>query len=73
MLCLLPKGAKAVWQEAAPENNAQFSALLFAFGRPLQAQLGVPVGLIVGAVGGTPSSDWLSGEMYKGTPPVRTW
>jgi sialate O-acetylesterase len=73
MLRLLPKGAKAVWQEAAPENNAQFSALLFAFGRALQAQLGAPVGLIVGAVGGTPSSDWLSKEMYKGTPPVRTW
>ena len=66
MLRLLPKGATAVWQEAAPENNAQFSALLFSFGQALQAQLGVPVGLIVGAVGGTPSSYWLSEEMYRG-------
>lgn len=73
MLRLLPKGAKAVWQEAAPENNAQFSALLFALGRPLKAQFGVSAGLIVGAVGGTPSSDWLSEEMYKETQPVRTW
>ena len=64
-LRLLPKGAKAVWQEAAPQNNAEFSALLFSFGQSLQAHLGVPVGLIVGAVGGTPSGYWLSEEMYK--------
>ncbi len=68
MLRLLLKDAKATWQEATPQNNAQFSALLFAFGQALQAQLGVPVGLMVGAVGGTPSGYWLSEEMYKADP-----
>jgi sialate O-acetylesterase len=64
-LRLLPSGGGAVWQEANPGNNAQFSALLFAFGQNLQARLGVPVGLIVGAVGGTPSGFWLSEDMYR--------
>jgi sialate O-acetylesterase len=40
--------------------------MLFSFGLPLQKQLNVPVGLMVGAVGGTPSGFWLSEEMYRG-------
>ena len=63
-LRLLHKGRKG-WEEATPANNAQFSALLFAFGVPLQRELGVPVGLMVGAVGGTPSGYWLTEEMYR--------
>lgn len=53
------------WQEATPESIARFSALLFAFGMPLQKELDVPVGLLVGAVGGTPSGYWLSEEAYQ--------
>ena len=52
------------WQEAIPQNNANTSALLFSFGVPLQAKLDVPVGLLVGAVGGTPSGYWLSEKAY---------
>ena len=62
---LLKKGAKDVWQEATPANIPGFSALLFSFGFPLQKELDVPVGLMVGAVGGTPSGFWLSEEMYR--------
>jgi sialate O-acetylesterase len=65
-LRLLTKGAKDVWQEATPANIAGFSALLFSFGFPLQKELDVPVGLMVGAAGGTPSGFWLSEEMYRG-------
>ena len=65
---LLKKDAGAVWQEANPANNAGFSAMLFSFGIPLQKELNVPVGLMVGAVGGTPSGYWLSEEMYKADP-----
>lgn len=61
-LRLMKRGA---WQEATPENIASFSALLFSFGVPLQKELDVPVGLMVGAVGGTPSGFWLSEEMYR--------
>lgn len=64
-LRLLRKGAGQKWSEATPENIQAFSAMLFSFGMPLQKQLNVPVGLMVGAVGGTPSGLWLSEEMYR--------
>lgn len=56
------------WKESTAGNINGFSALLFAFGQPLQQQLDVPVGLIVGAVGGTPSGRWLSPEMLAADP-----
>ena len=51
------------WQVAEAASIDRFSALLFAFGKNLHADLGVPVGLMVGAVGGTPSVRWLTQEM----------
>lgn len=65
---LMKKGAKDVWQEATPETIPGFSALLFSFGFPLQKEVDVPVGLMVGAVGGTPSGFWLSEEMFRSDP-----
>ena len=50
------------WQESTPEAIRQYSALLFAFSQPLQRELNVPVGLLVGAVGGMPSGAWVSQE-----------
>jgi sialate O-acetylesterase len=41
------------------------SAILFAFGVRLQQDLDVPVGIMVGAVGGTPSGYWLSEAAYE--------
>ena len=63
-LRLLSKGRKG-WEEATPANNPNFSALLFSFGFRLQQELKVPVGIMVGAVGGTPSGYWLTEEMYR--------
>jgi len=63
-LRLLDRGS-AGWELATPTNNIQFSALLFSFGFRLQQELGVPVGIMVGAVGGTPSGYWLTEEMYR--------
>jgi sialate O-acetylesterase len=57
--------ARSTWQEATAANVDKFSALLFAFGLRLQQELDVPVGLMVGAAGGTPSGPWLSKEAYE--------
>ncbi len=62
---------RGVWKEATAENINGFSALLFSFGQPLQKELDIPVGLIVGAVGGTPSGRWLSEEMLFADPGVQ--
>jgi sialate O-acetylesterase len=53
------------WQEATPQNINNFSAIAFAFGVALQKELDVPIGLMVGAVGGTPSGYWLSEQAYR--------
>jgi len=51
------------WKIAAADEIDGFSALMFSFGVPLQKELDVPVGLIVGAVSATASGRWLSPEM----------
>jgi sialate O-acetylesterase len=65
LLRLMRKDAGATWETSTPETNVRMSALLFSFGFALQKEIGVPVGLMVGAVGGTPSGFWLSEEMYR--------
>lgn len=59
----LCRGKGGSWQQSTPTTNPRFSALLFSFGQRLQEELDVPVGLILGAVGGTPSGRWLTDEM----------
>lgn len=57
--------ANGKWLVATLENNPKFSAILFAFGVRLNEKLEVPVGLMLGAVGGTPSGSWLSEEAFR--------
>ncbi|MCA9179011.1 MAG: hypothetical protein KDB14_31320 [Planctomycetales bacterium] len=52
------------WQVATPEAARAFSALLFPFGERLHRELNVPIGLIVGAVGGTPSGSWIPPQTF---------
>lgn len=52
------------WVKADKESVGKFSALCFAFGERLQRELDVPVGLMVGAVGGTPSGSWVTPESF---------
>jgi sialate O-acetylesterase len=64
-LIRLARGDRPGWKQATAQNAKGFSALLFSFGAPLQKELKIPVGLIVGAVGGTPSGRWLSPEAFQ--------
>ncbi len=47
------------WQIATPQTIEAFSAVAFAFGTMLADSLGVPVGLILNAVGGSPTEAWI--------------
>ena len=53
------------WLATVPAN---FSALLFSFALPVQKELNIPIGLMLGAVSGTPSGYWLSEEAYNSDP-----
>lgn len=59
------------WAEANPQTIPGFSAILFSFGVHLQKELNVPVGLMVGAVGGTPSGHWLSEDALRSDDAVK--
>ena len=61
----------AKWKDCTPESIPAFSAVLYYFGRELQNELGVPVGLINSSWGGSPIEPWTikggkSGGMYNG-------
>ena len=47
------------WSHASEETVAQFSAIGFAFGQTLADSLQVPIGLILNAVGGSPTEAWI--------------
>ena len=51
---------KGAWQVCSPETVSSFSATAYFFGRKLQQELGVPVGLINSSVGGTAIEAWTS-------------
>jgi sialate O-acetylesterase len=57
--------ARGGWKVADKDSAAGFSALLLPFGVRLQQELKVPVGLMLGAVGGTPSGRWLTEDMFR--------
>jgi sialate O-acetylesterase len=61
---LMQSGPKPSWTTSTPETVSQFSALHFAFGERLHRELDVPIGLIVGAVGGTPSGSWIPPQTF---------
>lgn len=70
-LRMLRQEPDAGWEVSTPETNQTFSAQLFAFGCRLQEKLDVPVGLIVGAVGATPSAAWITQEMFAADADVQ--
>lgn len=56
------------WQVCTPESVAQFSGVGYFFGRKLADSLGVPVGLIQNAVGGSPIESWTRSQRLAAHP-----
>ncbi len=55
-------GVEAKWEIAGPNTTPEFSGVGYFFGRELQKQLSVPVGLIASNYGGTAAEQWMSKE-----------
>ena len=53
---------KGKWDMANPQTVHGFSATAYFFGRYLQKQLGVPVGLVTSSWGGTMVQPWMNDE-----------
>ncbi len=56
------------WQVCSPETIAKFSAVGYFFGRKLQQELDVPIGLIRSAWGGSPIQAWVPIATYGKYP-----
>jgi sialate O-acetylesterase len=56
----------ARWVVCSPETIAEFSAVLYYFGRQMHQDLKVPMGLIHSSWGGTPIASWISGPSLVG-------
>lgn len=62
---------KGQWSQADTASVRSFSAVAYQFGKLLQQELGVPVGLVVTAVGGTPVQAWMSPGSLAAFPEVK--
>lgn len=49
----------AQWEVCTPKTVRAFSAVAYYFGRTLQKDLNMPIGLICNAVGGSPTEAWV--------------
>ncbi|TFH01046.1 MAG: 9-O-acetylesterase [Calditrichales bacterium] len=58
----------AGWSRCTPQTIPEFSSTAYFFGRMLQQQLNIPVGLIHSSWGGTPAEAWTSGASLKEMP-----
>jgi len=56
------------WQVCSAQTAGNFTAVGYFFGRELNKQLNVPVGLINTSWGGTPAESWMSKEYLENDP-----
>ncbi|MFA6471545.1 MAG: sialate O-acetylesterase [Candidatus Latescibacterota bacterium] len=62
------RDCEARWEECRPSTVYLFSAAAYFFGRELQRELNVPVGLIHSSWGGTTAETWMRIEGLKAYP-----
>ena len=63
------KAARAgSWQACSPKTSSGFSAVGYFFGRRLQKELGVPVGLVGSNWGGTRIEPWTTQAGFESVP-----
>lgn len=53
------------WKNCTPDNLKSFSAVAYYFGKKLQKELNVPIGLINTSWGGTPAEVWTPKEVVE--------
>ena len=59
------------WMVCSPETVPGFSAVGYAFGRQLHNTLGVPIGLINNAWGGSAADAWINRDLLKADEPYK--
>ncbi len=62
---------KGEWTVCNPDDMKRFSAIGYFFGKTLQRELGIPVGLINDNWGGTPAEVWTPEPLVDANPALR--
>jgi sialate O-acetylesterase len=62
---------EGAWSEAGPQSVSGFSAVAYHFGKKLQAELKIPIGLISSNVGGTAAEEWTAREVLLSHPDLK--
>ncbi len=65
--------AHGKWLVCTPENVGTFSATLYFFGRELNREMKVPIGLINSSVGGTPIECWIAADTQRAEPVLKPY
>lgn len=63
---------EGTWQVCSPKTAPGCSAVAYFFGRELNRELQVPIGLITSAWGGTPAESWTSQPTLEASAEFRT-
>lgn len=63
-------GSRSVWKVCTPASVHNFSGVAYYFARDLRKVLGVPVGVIFQAMGGTTCRAWSPRRAFSGDPVV---
>jgi sialate O-acetylesterase len=66
-------GSRGTWKVCTPSNVHNFSGVAYFFARDLRKALGVPVGVIYQAVGGTTCRAWSPRSAFSGNPVVEKY
>lgn len=64
---------KGTWIRCSSETMATFSAVAYFFGKTLEENLNVPIGLIHSSWGGTPAENWTPRAIIEGDAEFSNW
>lgn len=61
----VPDEPSGEWRGVTPETVGEFSAAAYFFANKISREIGIPIGLIKNAVGGTPIAAWLPESLIE--------
>src|SRR3989339_573478 len=61
----MQEDCKGKWQVCSPKTVGDFSGVAYYFGKNLNKELEVPIGLIQATWGGSPAEAWMSNEVLE--------
>ncbi|WDE97753.1 lactonase family protein [Lentisphaera profundi] len=65
------KNVEVKWKAADSDHIKEFSGLAYFFGKKLNQEIDVPIGIIQASQAGTPMTSWIPAEAYRDSPELK--